>query len=129
MVAELRCSTTSAEIAEYMQRVREQSSELLIEEWNLLSLAYKNAVGSRRAAWRVITSTEARAKDMQRLQDKKEHARDLYSRMPNFRLKNKENFEEDFKHRAVCDGKINERKLQEWIDEMQPKVHAVECQL
>ena len=34
----------------------------------------------------------------------------------------------DFKHRAVYDGKVNERKLQEWIDEMQPKVH-VERQL
>ena len=38
------------------------SSELLIEEWNLLSLAFKNAVGSRRAAWRVITSTEQKEK-------------------------------------------------------------------
>ena len=66
---------------------------------------------------------------MQRLQDKEEYAWDLYSRVPNFRLKNKENFEEDFKHRAVYDGKVNERKLQEWIDEMQPKVHAAECQL
>ena len=65
---------------------------------------------------------QARAKDMQRLQDKKEHAWDLYSRVPNFRLKNKENFEEDFKHRAVYDGKVNGRKLQEWIDEMKPKV-------
>ena len=51
------------------------------------------------------------------------------SRVPNFSLKNKENFEEDFKHRAVYDGKVNERKLQEWIDEMQPKVHAAERQL
>ena len=48
--------------------------------------------------------------------------------MPNFRHENTENFEEDFKHRAVYDGKVNERKLQEWIDEMQPKVH-VERQL
>ena len=62
MVAEQRCSTTSNEMAEYMQRVREQSSELLIEEWNLLSLTYKNAVGSRRAAWRVIISTEQKEK-------------------------------------------------------------------
>ena len=45
-----------------MQRVGEQSSELLVEEWNLLSLAYKNAVGSRRAAWRVITSVEQKEK-------------------------------------------------------------------
>ena len=78
---------------------------------------------------RSLERWQARAKDLQRLHDKKEHARDLYSRMPNFRLKNKENFEEDFKHRAVYDGKVNERKLQEWIDEMQPKVHAAECQL
>ena len=77
---------------------------------------------------RSLERWQARAKDMQHLQDKKEHAWDLYSRVPNFRLKNKENFEEDFKHRAVYDGKVNERKLQEWIDEMQPKVHAAERQ-
>merc|ERR1712190_62371 len=32
--------------------------ELSVEEHNLLSVAYKNAVGSRRAAWRIITSVE-----------------------------------------------------------------------
>lgn len=30
--------------------------ELTVEERNLLSVAYKNAVGSRRASWRIITS-------------------------------------------------------------------------
>ena len=78
---------------------------------------------------RSLERWQARAKDMQQLRDKKEHAWDLYSRVPNFRLKNKENFEEDFKHRVVYDGKVNERKLQEWIDEMQSKVHAAERQL
>ena len=58
MVAEQRCSTTSAETAEYVQRVREQPSELPVEEWNLLPPVYKNAVGNRRAAWRVITSVK-----------------------------------------------------------------------
>ena len=29
-----------------------------VKEWNLLSIAYKNAINSRRAAWRVITSVE-----------------------------------------------------------------------
>ena len=59
MVAEQRgCSTASAEMAEYVQRVGEQPSELPVEEWSLLPLVYKNAVSNRRAAWRVITSVE-----------------------------------------------------------------------
>ena len=77
---------------------------------------------------RSLERWQARANEVQRLQDKKEHVWDLYSRVPNFRFKNKDNFEEDFKHRAVYDGKVNERKLQEWIDEMKPKVHAAERQ-
>ncbi|KAK2977305.1 hypothetical protein RJ640_013070, partial [Escallonia rubra] len=32
--------------------------ELTVEERNLLSVAYKNAVGSRRAAWRIVSSVE-----------------------------------------------------------------------
>ena len=49
-------------MAEYLQRVGEQPSELLVEEWNSLSVVYKNAVDSRRAAWRVITSIEQNEK-------------------------------------------------------------------
>merc|ERR1712070_444486 len=37
-------------------------TELSVEERNLLSVAYKNAVGSRRAAWRIITSVEQKEK-------------------------------------------------------------------
>ena len=59
MVAELRgCSTASAVMAEYVQRVGGQPSEILVGEWNLLSATYKNAVGNQRAALRVITSVE-----------------------------------------------------------------------
>ena len=47
---------------EYMQRVGEQPAELSVEERNLLSVAYKNAVGSRRAAWRIIISVEQKEK-------------------------------------------------------------------
>merc|ERR1712151_1047622 len=38
--------------------VAKQPQELTVEERNLLSVAYKNVIGSRRASWRVITSIE-----------------------------------------------------------------------
>merc|ERR1712083_153785 len=40
------------------EAVGKSGDELSVEERNLLSVAYKNAVGSRRAAWRIITSVE-----------------------------------------------------------------------
>ncbi|CAE7494578.1 artA [Symbiodinium natans] len=43
------------EMADHMKSVGNQSTELSVEERNLLSVAYKNTVGSRRAAWRIIT--------------------------------------------------------------------------
>merc|ERR1740138_1097709 len=39
-----------------MESVGNTIAELTVEERNLLSVAYKNAVGSRRAAWRIIQS-------------------------------------------------------------------------
>merc|ERR1712037_593359 len=50
------------EMADYMEKVGNAGSELSVEERNLLSVAYKNAVGSRRAAWRIITSVEQKEK-------------------------------------------------------------------
>merc|ERR1711953_394452 len=50
------------EMADYMKKVGEVPQELSVEERNLLSVAYKNAVGSRRAAWRIITSVEQKEK-------------------------------------------------------------------
>merc|ERR1719310_1732471 len=49
-------------MAEYMEAVGKAGDELSVEERNLLSVAYKNAVGSRRAAWRIITSVEQKEK-------------------------------------------------------------------
>merc|ERR1712113_667803 len=46
------------EMATHMENVGKLPDELSVEERNLLSVAYKNAVGSRRAAWRIITSVE-----------------------------------------------------------------------
>ena len=45
-------------MAEYMKLVAETREELSVEERNLLSVAYKNAVGSRRASWRIVSSVE-----------------------------------------------------------------------
>jgi len=50
------------EMAEYMKLVGESGEELTVEERNLLSVAYKNAVGSRRAAWRIISSVQEKEK-------------------------------------------------------------------
>eukprot|EP00972_Heterocapsa_arctica_P026598 3916112-Heterocapsa_arctica.AAC.1 len=44
------------EMADHMEAVGKTGGELSVEERNLLSVAYKNAVGSRRAAWRIINS-------------------------------------------------------------------------
>merc|ERR1712038_497439 len=46
------------EMANYMEAVGKSPEELSVEERNLLSVAYKNAVGSRRAAWRIISSVK-----------------------------------------------------------------------
>merc|ERR1711907_280708 len=49
-------------MANYMESVGNSGEELSVEERNLLSVAYKNAVGSRRAAWRIISSVEQKEK-------------------------------------------------------------------
>ncbi|TTF11772.1 14-3-3 protein theta [Bagarius yarrelli] len=46
------------DMAASMKAVTEQGAELTNEERNLLSVAYKNVVGARRSAWRVISSIE-----------------------------------------------------------------------
>jgi len=46
------------EMATYMKDVAKRPDELSVEERNLLSVAYKNAVGSRRASWRIVSSVE-----------------------------------------------------------------------
>ncbi|KAK2195506.1 bifunctional 14-3-3 domain superfamily/14-3-3 protein/14-3-3 protein [Babesia duncani] len=64
--------TYSAKLAEQAERYDEMADamkllvetcitdkdELTVEERNLLSVAYKNAVGSRRASWRIVSSVE-----------------------------------------------------------------------
>lgn len=46
------------EMVEYMKEVAKLGGELTMDERNLLSVAYKNVVGTRRASWRIISSIE-----------------------------------------------------------------------
>ena len=48
------------DMLEYMKKVANLDQELSNDERNLLSVAYKNTVGSRRTAWRALTSIEAK---------------------------------------------------------------------
>jgi len=47
-----------------MKTVTESKQELSNEERNLLSVAYKNVVGTRRSSWRVISSIEQKADEV-----------------------------------------------------------------
>lgn len=56
------------DMAKFMKDVTEQGGKLSSEERNLLSVAYKNVVGTRRSAWRVMSSIEQKSsEDKQRL--------------------------------------------------------------
>ena len=46
------------EMVDFMKRVAGLDVELTVEERNLLSVAYKNVIGARRASWRIISSIE-----------------------------------------------------------------------
>ena len=53
-----------------MKEVTEEDGNLSTEERNLLSVAYKNVVGARRSAWRVISSLEQKYTDEKQTQAK-----------------------------------------------------------
>jgi len=46
------------EMVEAMKQVANMDVELTVEERNLLSVGYKNVIGSRRASWRILSSIE-----------------------------------------------------------------------
>ena len=46
------------EMVDHMGNVAKLDVELTVEERNLLSVAYKNVIGARRASWRIVSSIE-----------------------------------------------------------------------
>lgn len=50
--------TNRIEMVENMKAVASTDQELTVEERNLLSVAYKNVIGARRASWRIVSSIE-----------------------------------------------------------------------
>jgi len=50
------------EMVDAMKKVAKLNVELTVEERNLLSVAYKNQIGSRRSAFRIISSIEQKEK-------------------------------------------------------------------
>lgn len=62
------------DMVSFMSRVTKTSQELSNEERNLLSVAYKNVVGTRRLAWRVISNVDSNPEES----DKKPEVVKLY---------------------------------------------------
>lgn len=63
-----------------MKRVVALNAELSVEERNLLSVGYKNVIGSRRASWRIVNNIEqkaARSGERRRLSLIQEYRREI----------------------------------------------------
>jgi len=61
------------DMAQSMKLVTESGTELSNEERNLLSVAYKNVVGTKRSSWRVISSIEQKSGDDEKQKMAKEY--------------------------------------------------------
>ena len=46
-----------------MKNVANNNTDLSVEERNLLSVAYKNVIGSRRASWRILSTIKTKERE------------------------------------------------------------------
>lgn len=44
------------DMIDFLKVLRDKDEDLNVDEWNLLSVAYKNSISERRTAWRAFTS-------------------------------------------------------------------------
>ena len=51
------------DMVKFMTQLTKRNKKLSDEQRNLLSVAFKNVVGARRSAWRIINSMEQRASE------------------------------------------------------------------
>ena len=58
IVNKLFYNFTFTDMVKEMTKVVELNNPLSVEDRNLLSVAYKNVIGARRASWRIISSIE-----------------------------------------------------------------------
>ncbi|KAL3234980.1 Protein BMH1 [Nakaseomyces bracarensis] len=68
------------EMVENMKDVASAGQELSVEERNLLSVAYKNVIGARRASWRIVSSIEQK-------EESKENSEHQISLIRDYRVK------------------------------------------
>ena len=60
------------EMVELMKQLISHGQKLSVEERNYLSVAYKNVIGVRRAAWRILCSIEGKEMDIMKGEESKE---------------------------------------------------------
>ena len=59
-------SSVFLDMVEAMKEVaKAEGKQLTVEQRNLLSVAYKNVIGARRASWRIVSSIEQKALERQ----------------------------------------------------------------
>ena len=69
-------------MVENMKIVASEDRDLTVEERNLLSVAYKNVIGARRASWRIVTSIEQKEESKDRKSTRLNSSHSGESRMP-----------------------------------------------